>query len=421
MDLADRGVAEFTTPYNAPPPRTAPTMNGFVADYISHWWAATGRQPYFQEYRQIMAGYTPDQVPVLSTLARGFATFDHWFCDVPSQTFTNRSFFHAATSSGLVINLDEYSDFVRDNTAETVFERLEAAGLDWKVYCDPPSHYSLTGFIHARRLRGRFASNFFSTAQFFADAESGQLPAYSFIEPQIIGWNHNDMHPPFWASMPGLIWDPPSSVLAGEDLLARIYHAIRSSSTAEGSHYLNTTLLVTFDEHGGTYDHVRPGPAPAPTPGAPAGQHGFTFDRVGVRIPTIAVSAWIPSATVVTEEHWGTSVLATLRERWRLGAPLSGRDAAARSFTDVFTLDTPRAQEDWPDIIARPVPELHESLVPLAAPLGAHAKALFAGVLTLGGQLGVVLPEIDLDTATGAEALEATHGVLGGLFPHMTN
>jgi len=41
---------------------------------------------------------------VLSTLARGFAVFDHWFADVPSQTFTNRSFFHAGSASGLVIN-----------------------------------------------------------------------------------------------------------------------------------------------------------------------------------------------------------------------------------------------------------------------------------------------------------------------------
>ena len=80
---------------------------------------------------------------------------------------------------------------------ETLFDRLDAAGLTWKVYCDPPSHYSLTGLIHAPRLARRFATNFFSTRQFFADAEAGTLPTYSFIEPQIIGWNHNDMHPPF--------------------------------------------------------------------------------------------------------------------------------------------------------------------------------------------------------------------------------
>ncbi|MFD9342140.1 alkaline phosphatase family protein [Streptomyces sp. NPDC060049] len=85
-------------------------------------------------------------------------------------------------------------------------------------------------------------------------------------------------------------------MLGGEDLLARVYEAVRSSSSPRGSTHLNATLLVTFDEHGGTYDHVPPGPAPAPTEGAPAGQLGFRFDRLGVRGPTIAVSPGSPSA-----------------------------------------------------------------------------------------------------------------------------
>lgn len=175
--------------------------------------------------------------------------------------------------------------------------------------------------------------------------------------------------------------------------------------------------MVTFDEHGGTYDHVPPGAAPAPTEGMPAGQLGFRFDRLGVRVPTIAVSAWIPERTVVTREHWNTSVLATLRERWNLGPPLTGRDAAAATFTDVFTLDAPRPQEDWPEVNARPVPPLDESLVPLDAPLGSHAKALFATVFALGAELGTPVTAIDLEHATGAEAIDATHGLFHKLFP----
>jgi phospholipase C len=92
----------------------------------------------------------------------------------------------------------------------------------------------------------------------------------------------------------------------GEELLARIYDAIRASSTPDGSNHLNTTLVVTFDEHGGTYDHVPPPPATPPDPVAPPGQFGFTFDRSGVRIPTLAVSAWMPARTVVTGEHRAT-------------------------------------------------------------------------------------------------------------------
>ena len=91
-------IQHIAAPYNAPAdPAQRPTMDGFVTDYISAFMAEMGRPPVFEEYAQIMTGYTPLQVPVTSALARGFATFDHWFCDVPSCTFPNRSFFYAAT------------------------------------------------------------------------------------------------------------------------------------------------------------------------------------------------------------------------------------------------------------------------------------------------------------------------------------
>ncbi len=75
-------LAKMVAPYNAPDPSRQPTMDGFVTDYISAFTAEKGRQPTYEEYSQIMAGYTPEQMPVTSTLARGFATFDRWFCEV---------------------------------------------------------------------------------------------------------------------------------------------------------------------------------------------------------------------------------------------------------------------------------------------------------------------------------------------------
>ena len=93
---------EITAPYNAPAPGQVPTMDGYVTDYISCFTAEMGRQPTYEEYSQIMTGFTPEQIPVLSGLARGFGVFDHWFCEVPSQTLPNRSFWTAATSSGFV-------------------------------------------------------------------------------------------------------------------------------------------------------------------------------------------------------------------------------------------------------------------------------------------------------------------------------
>ena len=430
LDEENRGKLQAEHTFNAPRDGQAPTMDGFVTDYISMLMSELGRQPTHDEYAQIMRGYTPEQMPVLSGLARGFATFDHWFCDVPTCTYPNRSFFHAGTSSGYVVNMTPPRSFPSHNDAETLFDRLDAAGLTWRVYCDPPSHYSLTGIIHAPRLADRFATNFFSTRQFFEDAETGSLPTYSFIEPQIIGWNHNDMHPPFGGVLGALgeqlgaedaatvHFDPPSSLIAGEDLLARIYDAIRNSSTPTGSNHLNTTLLVTFDEHGGTYDHVPPPPAVPPDGTGASGQFGFTFSRSGVRIATLAISAWIPERTVVNDEFRATSLLATMRERWSLGEPFSTRDASARSFTDVFTLTSPRAQEDWLAVEARPVPVMHESIAPLDAPLGLLGKSLLLGVLALAEDLGKTVPTINPnDTITGAQAIAIGHESMGELFP----
>ncbi len=248
---------KMAAPYNAPAPGQQPSMDGFVADYISAFTAEMGRQPTYDEYAQIMTGYTPEQMPVFSGLARGFATFDHWFCEVPSQTFTNRSFFHAATASGYVVNLSPPDSFPVHNTAETIFERLESKGLTWKVYCDPPAHVSFTALIHAARLKDRFATQFVTTDQFYEDAEKGELPTYSFIEPNLIH-GHNDMHPPENAILPGFEVDLPSSLHGGEALLAKVYNAVRSSSSAQGSNVYNTLLMINFDEHGGTYDHVPP-------------------------------------------------------------------------------------------------------------------------------------------------------------------
>jgi len=410
----------MTSPYNAPAdPRQPPTMDGFVADYISSVTAETGTQPGYDDFAQIMTGYAPEQMPVLSALARGFTTFDRWFCEVPSQTFANRSFFHAATSSGYVVNLSPADAFPLHNTAETIFERLEAQGLTWRVYCDPPSHLSLTGIIHAPRLYDRFATNFFSTDQFLLDAASGELPTYSFIEPNLL-YGHNDMHPAFDALFPTMRFDSPSSLIGGEALLAKIYDAVRSSSSPDGSNAYNTLLLVTFDEHGGTYDHVAPPLVPSPVPGAPAGQLGFTFTRSGLRVPTIAISAWAAEQAVVSDECRHTSLIATLRSRWSLGGPLTARDAMARDLSGLLRLDSPRAPEDWPEVTPRPMPG---GVVPVPADdpvLPALPRALLFATLELGKSFGIRVPELPHDAKVlRADGIEILIECFGHLFPHL--
>jgi len=411
--LADKMVA----PYNAPGSSLqVPTMDGFVADYISAFAAEIGRQPTYDEYAQIMTGYTREQMPVVSTLARGFATFDHWFCEVPSQTFANRSFFHAATSSGYVVNMDPPDSFPVHNKAETLFERLESKGLTWRIYCDPPSHVSFTGLVHAPRLYSRFRQNFFTTDRFLEDADKGELPTYSFIEPNM--WHaHNDMHPAFNALVPGLKIDAPTSMVGGDALVAKIYDAVRSSSTAGGSNAYNTLLMVNFDEHGGTYDHVAPPPVPPPDPSAPPGQLGFAFDRSGVRVPAIAVSAWIPERTVVNEEYRNTSIIRTMRERWALGAAFSARDAVARDIAPVLTMDEPRSPEDWPDAIPQLVASFDVARLGGDIPLRPMARAALSGLFALGKELGHAVPDTFHKGIRSGEAISMLHDTFGHVFP----
>src|SRR5215472_6654536 len=362
----------MTAPFNAPAdPRAVPAMDGFVADYISAFTAA---------------------------IARGFAAFDHWHSEVPSQTFTNRSFYHAASSSGFVVNTP-YENFPLRNDAETIFERLEAAGLPWRVYVDDGMRLSATGMIHAPRLRPYFATRFSTLADFFEDAERGRLPAYSFIEPSLI-FAHNDYHPVENALDPEASVDPVSSILGGEDLLARIYAAVRASETPGGSNFANTLFLISFDEHGGTYDHVPPPRVDPPDPAAPPGQLGFRFDRAGVRVPTVAVSAYIHPQTVITSGYRNTSLIATLRARWKLGPPLTARDATAPSITPALTRATPRPPEDWPDVTPQPAgtpAPLHKPL----PPLGQH---LLGVTIALDTHHTGHLPDIDPKTATGHQA-----------------
>jgi phospholipase C len=378
-------------------------MDGFVTDYISAFIAEIGRQPTYEEYAQIMTGYTPQQVPVISTLARGFATFDHWFCEVPSQTFTNRSFCHAGTASGFVVDTP-YGNFPIYNDAETIFERLDAAGLTWRVYVDRCMRCSVTGMVHAPRLVEQFATNFSTLDDFFEDAEDGRLPAYSFIEPCLMHGD-NDYHQASSGVLPNASSGTASSVLGGEQLLAHIYTAVRTSSSGEDrSNFANTLLLVGFDAHGGTYDHVVP-PRVHP-PDARAGQMGFRFDRAGLRVPAVAVSAYIEPRTVVTTEYGNTSIIRTLRGRWPLGPPLTARDATASDIAPILARSTPRAPEDWPDVTPRPLPRLQRAPGLLDRRLPPMGQTLLGLVIALDTRYTGHIPDLDPETATTTQATD---------------
>lgn len=412
-------------PFNTPKSGATPTNEGFISDYVVNYRLTKNREPTHEEYAVAMGGFSPAQLPVVSTLAREFGVYDRWFCGVPSQTFCNRLFFHASTSNGYVTNGggDGYYKWINGPAAPTIFNRLEEAGISWRVYYDGTQLVSLTGILHSPVLQRYWKTNFREMAQFYDDADQGNLPAYAFIEPRMV-FNHNDMHPPFGQLREGEVVLSDGNVLkiansahsdvrAGDALVQNVYDAIRESATADGSNAMNTALVITFDEHGGTYDHVAP-PAAVPPDDSGPGEMGFSFDRLGVRVPTIVVSAYTAPNTVIHDEMHHGSVINTLCRLHGL-RPLTARDAGANSIFNAINLTEPRQPDTWPTPVSLyqpPNPEASD-----ATPVETHRKRPLTppaqglmGLLTARFDPGSPVP------ATYGEAYDALYTYGDGLF-----
>jgi len=280
------------------------------------------------------------------------------------------------------------------NDTETLFERLEAHDRTWKVYVMEPMPLSFTGMIHFPRLQNRLATHFVPFSEFERDAAAGTLPDFALIEPNMLA-GHGDYHPAMGRSFTDQVEievDSPSSILSGEAFLTRVFDAYRSAVSKTGANVWNTALLIGWDEPGGTYDHVPPGPAVPPDPSAPPGECGCTFDRSGYRVPAIIVSPWVAPGSVFNDEYRHTSLLATLRTRWGLGEPFSRRDASARTFDHVFTLDAPRDPAEWVTITPRAVPDWTMDTEVVGKALSTLGKGMGPALIAKAREMGVTLP-----------------------------
>jgi phospholipase C len=233
-----------------------------------------------------MSYFAPDQLPVLTTLATEFAVFNGWFSSIPGPTICNRAFAHYGTSFGQV-SMDIF--FLFDPILST-YERMVAAGKTAKIY-----YYDQTSStMEIVNLLKNQPKLFGTFSQFLGDCKSGALPDYSFVEPC-----YNDHTGDDGGAILASDQHPDHDVREGERFIATVYNAIRTNPDL----WKSTALLIVYDEHGGLYDHVVP---PACTPDGyvakPAdtgtGQ-GFAFDRLGIRVPAVLVSPWIPRGTVV--------------------------------------------------------------------------------------------------------------------------
>ena len=248
-----------------------PPMNGFASQ-------AESMKPGFSA--TVMSMFKPEEVSVYRSLTQQFAVFDKWFASVPSSTQPNRLYVHSATSHGLMSNNE--TTLSQGLPQKTIFELVQEAGLTFGIY-----YQQIPATLFFRNLRQpKYAPNFIPYDLLFkSHAKLGKLPNYSVIEQRyfdVVGSPANDDH-------------PAHDVAEGQRFVKEIYEALRSSPQ-----WNQTLFLITYDEHGGFFDHV-----PTPTSGVPnpdglngsAPPYTFDFTRLGVRVPTIAISPWIEAGT----------------------------------------------------------------------------------------------------------------------------
>ncbi|HZT61027.1 MAG TPA: alkaline phosphatase family protein [Pyrinomonadaceae bacterium] len=307
----------------APVPPVA-TNQGFVKDFAytlgweskkKGWSILPGTVA-----QNIMGVFTPEMLPVLSGLARGYAVCDQWYSSAPTETLPNRAFANAATSQG------HMNDSTKSFTVQSIFGLMSKHNVNWAIYGYNAKPLTRLNFPDTTAAP---ESHFGLFKDFQAAAAAGTLPPYTFLEPSW-GSTGNSQHPNY-------------DMALGEQLIHDVYYALRN-----GKGWNETLLIITYDEHGGCYDHVAP-PQGATPPDNTPGEYGFDFTRFGVRVPAVLVSPLIKAGTVFRVaanstpiDH--TSILKTVEKRWNLPA-LTKRDAAAPSLGGVLTLSTPRTDD----------------------------------------------------------------------------
>jgi phospholipase C len=288
---------------------SASGMTGFVDSYMT-------RRPPPADPGRVMGHYGPDAVPMFDFLARNFVLCDHWFAALPTGTQANR----LMAMSGESLILDNASVFLPDQTL--VYDWLTTNQVAWCAYqwgdffpffsLVPRLLPEITTSLALSALGGR--GRFRRYSRFAAEwAGSEAMPSVIFIEPEYTDGPHgtpNDDH-------------PPTGVAKGQALL----HDVYATLTSNPARWRNTLMIVTYDEHGGFFDHVAP--LPMPTQVA-----GHAIATTGVRVPAFIVSPHVAPGVPFSGRLDHTSFLQLLADRFTPGRDYSPAVAARQARLD---------------------------------------------------------------------------------------
>ncbi len=258
---------------------------------------------------QVMGYHDRGLLPFYYGLADEFTLCQRWFASVMGPTWPNRYYFHAAQSAGL------RSNGLLPHAVPTIYDLLDAAGITWRYYFTDLPFVALLALndgdgsglrIDFKKFQ-QYGRNIAPVSRFAEDAAAGNLPQVAIVDPSFA---LADDH-------------PPHHVQLGQGFVSSIFHSLASSPQWEKS-----LMLLTYDEHGGFFDHV-------PPPKAADERAADGFDQLGFRVPSMALGPWVKRGYASNEVLDHTSPLAFLEWRWGLPA-LTQRDAAANRLLDVL-------------------------------------------------------------------------------------
>ena len=276
--------------------------------------------------------YNESDIPNYFAYARNFVLADAFFSSLEGPSFPNHLYTVGAQSNRAINNpstppnsparwgcdamassrvqtLEEPGEFRSVYPCfdfDTLADRLEEQGLSWKYYAPGQDQsgyiWSALDAIGHIRLTTLWQQHVVPTAQFVQDAQSGQLPAVSWL---VVG--------------SGLSEHPPASVCIGENWTVSQLNAVMS-----GPNWNSTVVFLTWDDFGGFYDHV-----------APPVVDNFGF---GPRVPLLIISPWAKRGHISHTSLEFSSVLKFIEERFDLD-PLTERDQDANDLIDSFDFD----------------------------------------------------------------------------------
>jgi phospholipase C len=275
----------------------------------------------FQQAHPTLPGTVPMQymtradLPVYWALADHYTSCDSWYASLLGPTLPNRAYWMAATSNGTKSNDEILGGAL--NGVTSIFHRLNAANIDWAYYFGDVGVLSFVSGLDTTGRIHRFTD-------FLDAAAAGKLPPVVYIDPM---FSYNDDHPPHYP-------------LLGEQLLAATYQALATSP-----HWERSLLVITYDEHGGFFDHVAP-PADAADQRAADG-----FNQLGFRVPSLVIGPHVKQGFVSSTRLEHTSALRHIENAFNL-APLTMRDAAANDLSSCLdpTSTSPSAPIQLPAV-----------------------------------------------------------------------